>query len=120
MRFIALFRPDELAQPTQQQIEQMHEFIKEAVGAGVLLATEGFGPSTQADVKIRRRKGKFSVTDGPFTESKEIIGGFALMQVKSREEVIHWTRRFLEIAEDGEAEVRQLFDMSPIQMATGK
>ena len=110
MRFIALFRPDELAQPTQQQIEQMHEFIKEAVGAGVLLATEGFGPSTQADVKIRRRKGKFSVTDGPFTESKEWIAGFAILDAPDLDTAIELAAKN-PMAYEGRIELRPIHSM---------
>jgi hypothetical protein len=98
----------------------MGKFIREAVSKGVLIATEGFGPSTKDDVRMRLKQGKISVTDGPFAESKEAIGGFAVMQVKSKEEILEWTRRFLAIAGDGEAEVRQLVDMSPIEMSTGK
>ena len=54
------------------------------------------------------RNGKVTVTDGPFTETKEVIGGFALIDVKSKDEAIEWTRRFLDVAGDGESEVRQL------------
>jgi hypothetical protein len=120
MRFISIYRPDtELCgasprTPSPQQIEEMGKFINEALAAGVLVATEGFGPSQPADVKIRLSQGTYTTTDGPFSEAKEVIGGFAIMQVKSREEVVEWTRRFLAIAGDGEAEVRQLFEMSPI------
>ena len=117
MRFIAIYRPEERVPPTPEMMTEMGRYIEEAVKAGVLLATEGFGPSTPADARVRRTKGKISVTDGPFTEAKEAIGGFAIMQVKSRQEMLEWTRRFLDIAGDGESEVRQLFDMSPIEMA---
>jgi hypothetical protein len=50
------------------------------------------------------------VTDGPFTETEEVIGGFALFQVKSKEEAIEWTKRFLQLAGDGESEIRQLYE----------
>jgi hypothetical protein len=118
MRFIAIYRPKEkVAPPSPREIEAMGKFIGEALQAGVLLATEGFGESTKADARVRLERGKLSVTDGPFSETKEVIGGFAVMQVKSREEMLDWTKRFLLIAGDGESEVRQLFDLSPIEMA---
>jgi hypothetical protein len=52
------------------------------------------------------------VTDGPFTETKEVVGGFALMQAKTKEEMIEWTKRFLQVAGDGECEIRQLYEPS--------
>ena len=115
MRFIAIYRPEKPAvPPTPADMEKMGEFIRGALRAGVLLTTEGFGPSASSDAKIRLSKGHYSMTDGPFAEAKEVIGGFAIMQVGSREEMLDWTRRFLAIAGDGESEVRQLHDVSPI------
>jgi hypothetical protein len=116
MRFIALYRPAKQTPPSPKMMEEMGAFIQEAVQAGVLLATEGFGPSTPSDVRLTLRDGQFSLTDGPFAESKEAIGGFAIMQLPSREQMLDWTRRFLQIAGEGESEVRQLYDMSPIEM----
>jgi hypothetical protein len=116
MRFIAIYRPTKVTPPSPKQTEEMGAFIQEALQAGVLLATEGFGPSTPSDVKLTLSEGQFSVTDGPFTETKEAIGGFAIMQLPSRQQMLDWTKRFLKIAGDGESEVRQLYDMSPIEM----
>jgi hypothetical protein len=64
--------------------------------------------------------GKFTVTDGPFTESKEVVGGYAIIDVSSKEEAIEWTKRFLEVAGSGESEVREMyeqpaFDVDPTQ-----
>jgi len=115
MRFIAIYKTNELRPPTPAEIEAMGKFIDETVKAGVLLATEGFGPSTSQDAHLRLENGTFTVTDGPFTESKEVIGGFAIMQVKSREEVLEWTRRFLKIAGDGVCEIHPLSEMSPVE-----
>ena len=116
MRFISIYRPasGHNAPPTPEQMQGMGAFMAEAVKAGVLLATEGFGPSTNTDARVRLRGGAFTVTDGPFTESKEVIGGFAMMQCKSREEMLEWTRRFMKIAGDGECEIHQLSDLSPM------
>jgi len=116
MRFLSIFRPSGNAQhpPDPKVFEQMQIFMAEAVRAGVLLHTEGYGPSTPKDIKVRLENGKLTVTDGPFTEAKEIIGGFALMQAKSRDELLAWTRRFLEICGPGECEIHQIADVSPM------
>jgi hypothetical protein len=95
-------------------MQEMGAFMAEAVQAGVLLATEGFGPSSKDDIIARSQGGKLTVTDGPFTEAKEVIGGFAILQVKSREELVLWTRRFLAICGDGECEIHKLSDASPL------
>jgi hypothetical protein len=60
--------------------------------------------------RVRLSAGKFTVTDGPFTEAKEIIGGFALIRVKSKEEAIEYTKNFLKVAGDGETEIRQIWE----------
>ena len=114
MRVIAIYRPKKENPATPEHIEAMGKFIDEAVKAGVLLATEGFGPSTKADARVRLADGQLTVTDGPFAEAKEVIGGFAIMQAETRAELIEWTKRFLLIAGDGESEIRHLHDMSPI------
>jgi hypothetical protein len=120
MRFIAIYRQEKENPMTPEHIEAMGKYIEEAVNAGVLLAADGIGPSTAADARVRLRDGKFVVTDGPFAEAKEQIGGFAIMQADSREEVLEWTRRFLLIAGDGESEVRQLYEMSPVDVVRSK
>ncbi len=118
MRFIALYTPEKLEPPTPEMFAAMGAFIQEATAAGVLLATEGFGPSSPSDCRVRRSKGKVTITDGPFAESKEAIAGFAVMECKTREEMIEWTSRFLAIAGDGLSEIRKLSDMSPIEAST--
>ena len=60
---------------------------------------------------MRQRNGEVTVTDGPFTEAKELIGGFALVEVKSKDEAIEWGRRFLKVAGDGESEIRLLHEV---------
>ena len=89
----------------------MGELIEEMTRAGVLLATEGCQPSAKG-FKVRLSNGKFSVTDGPFTETKELIAGFALIKVESKEDAISWCRRFLQVAGDGESEIRLLHEAS--------
>jgi hypothetical protein len=75
---------------------------------GWLVATEGCLPSAKG-ARIRSTAGKISVTDGPFLETKELIGGFALLEAASKDEAIRLTREFLKIAGDGECELRQIF-----------
>jgi hypothetical protein len=88
---------------------EMGKLIEEMTKAGVLLATEGCMPSSKGAL-VRYAGGKFTVTDGPFTESKELVAGFALFQVKSKEEAVEWTQRFLKVAGEGENEIRQIFE----------
>jgi hypothetical protein len=113
MRYLCLYKPDkkEGVPPSQQEIARMGEFIEEIKKAGVLLATEGCAPSAKG-ARVRLSDGKFSVTDGPFTEAKELVAGFALIQTKTKEEAVEWTKRFLKVAGDGESEVRLVHEMT--------
>ena len=78
--------------------------------AGWLLATEGCLPSSLG-ARVRRSSSKITVTDGPFTESTEVVGGFAIFKVNSKEEAIELARQFLKAVGDGECELRQLYEM---------
>jgi hypothetical protein len=111
MRYLCIYKPSkaEGAPPTQAEIAEMGKLIEEMVRAGVLLATEGCQASSKG-ARVRLDKGKVRVTDGPFTESKELIAGFALIQVASKEEAVAWTKRFLAVAGDGESEIRLLHE----------
>jgi hypothetical protein len=112
MRFLSIYKTAETGvPPTPEKMAEMGKFCEEMAKAGVLLATEGCLPSVTG-ARVRLSGGKVSVTDGPFTESKELIAGFALLQVKSKEEAVELTKRFLELAGDGEAELRQVFEAS--------
>lgn len=96
MRFMAIMYPgpdaEAGAMPTTELLTAMGKFNEEMVKAGVLLAGEGLHPSSKG-ARIRFDSGKAVVRDGPFTEAKEIIGGFWMLQVKSREEAVEWLRR---------------------------
>ena len=108
MRFLAIYRTAETGvPPSPENMAAMGKLIEEMAKAGVLLATEGCLPSSKG-ARVRISGGKFTVTDGPFTETKEVVGGFALFQVKSKEEAIEWTKRFLKLAGDGESEIREI------------
>src|SRR5262249_329558 len=110
MRFLAIYRSKETGIPrSPENIAAMGRLIEEMAKAGVLLATEGCQPSSKG-ARVRITGGKFSVNHGPFTETKEVVGGFALFQVKSKEEAIEWTKRFLQLAGDGESEIREIYE----------
>jgi hypothetical protein len=97
--------------PTRELIEAMGKFVEEVTKAGVLLATDGLKPSSEG-ARVRLSQGKVTVTDGPFTESKELIASYALLEVESMAEAIDWTTRFLEVLGKGECELRPLFEAS--------
>jgi hypothetical protein len=94
--------------PSPELMAEMGKFIEEATKAGVLLATGGLAPVEEA-VKVIRADGKFTVVDGPFTEAKELIGGWALMETRDQDEAVEWTKRFLNLAGDGESTIRQVY-----------
>jgi hypothetical protein len=102
--------------PSKELLTAMGKFNEEMVKAGVLLAGEGLQPSSKG-ARVKLSKGKRTVIDGPFTEAKELIAGFWLIQVKSREEAIEWAKRVpdspdAEPGQEGEIEVRQVFEMT--------
>jgi hypothetical protein len=111
MRFLCLYKPSQAegAPPTQAEMAAMGKLIEDMTKEGVLLSTEGCQPSAKG-ARVRLSSGKITVTDGPFIETKELIGGFAILQAKSTEEAIELTRRFLKVAGDGETEIRQLHE----------
>ena len=109
MRFLSIYKTVETnTPPSLEHMTKMGQLIEESMKAGVLLATEGCLPSASG-ARVRLSNGKITVTDGPFTETKEVIGGFAMLQANSRAEAIELARKFLEVAGDGECEIRQIF-----------
>jgi hypothetical protein len=110
MRFLSIYKTAERpTPPTPEEMAAMAKLIEEGMKAGWLLATEGCLP-TSLGAKVRRSSGKLSVTDGPFTEAKEVVGGFAILKTNSKEEAIDLARKFLEVAGDGECELRQIYE----------
>ena len=87
----------------------MGKLVEEGMKAGWLLATEGCLP-TALGARVRNSSGKLTVTDGPFTEAKEVVGGFAILRANSKEEAIQLAREFLQVAGEGECELRQIFE----------
>ena len=112
MKFLCLYKSakGEGVPPTQQEMDEMGKYIEESMKSGALLATEGCLPSAMG-ARVRRSDGKFGVVDGPFTEAKEVVGGFALIQAPSKEAAIEITKSFMNVAGDGETEIRQVFEM---------
>jgi hypothetical protein len=101
------FDPDaEINPPTPEMMAEMGAFIGEAMQAGVLVATGALQPN---GTRLRLSNGKFTVTDGPFIELKELLAGFAVIQVQSLEEAIEWSKRFRMIVGDGESEIVRVF-----------
>jgi hypothetical protein len=113
MRFLSIYKsgkPEGTA-PTQQEMEEMGKLIQEAMQAGWLESTEGCLPSAKG-ARVRLSEGKITVTDGPFTESKELIGGFAIIRAASKQEAIERCKLFLQKVGGGETELRQLYEQA--------
>ena len=99
--------------PEEKLIADMAAYHEELAKAGALLDASGLHPTSKG-WRIAYRDGKATVVDGPFAETKEIVAGYTLIQAKSREEALEWTKRFPNPAiggKDGEIEVRQLFEL---------
>lgn len=114
MKFVGIWKIDPATAgrgPTQQQMEQMGALIGEMTKAGALLDTGGV-MGGGASFRVRRSGSEVTVTDGPFTESKEVIGGFVLLDADTKDEAERWIRRFVDCAGDGEAELHQLAEYS--------
>ena len=110
MKFLSIYKTAERGVPlTQEEMAKMGKLVEEGFKAGWLLATEGCLPSALG-ARVRSSNGKLSVTDGPFTESKEVVGGFAILRANSKEEAIQLAKDFLQVAGDGECELRQIFE----------
>ena len=112
MRFLSMIRINENSgvQVTEQLMTDMGKLMKEMTREGTLVQTAGLRP-TKEGVRVRQRNGRQSTTDGPFVESKEVIGGFAILEAPSLEQAVELTRRFLRVHGDEwdiECEVRQM------------
>jgi hypothetical protein len=94
--------------PSPELLEKMDEFIEAATKAGVLVATGTFGPVAEA-TKVVCTNGEFTVLDGPFTEAKELVGGWGLLEVRDKDEAIEWTKRVQAIVGYGETTLRQVY-----------
>jgi hypothetical protein len=113
MRFMMLVKASKEFEagvlPDEKMLSEMARYTEELVNAGALLACERLQPSSKG-VRVRYSKGKFTVTDGPFAETKELVAGICLIHAKSREEAIEWARRVP--FQEGEIELRPLFELT--------
>ncbi|MFL5499600.1 MAG: YciI family protein [Gemmatimonadaceae bacterium] len=114
MRFMTIYKPGEesTTPPTQEHMEAMGKFIQELAQSGILIQTDGLVHSSKGARVRLNTDGSFKVVDGPFTEAKEIIGGYAIINVKSKGEAIELTKKFLKVAGGGESEVREMHDQA--------
>lgn len=111
MKFLSIYMHAERnTPPTQEEMASMGKLVEEGFNSGWLLATEGCLPSALG-ARVRRSDHKLTVTDGPFTESKELVGGFAILKTNSKGEAIELARKFLAVAGEGECELRQLYEV---------
>lgn len=110
MKFLMTYaaRPD-AGPPTAEQMARIGAYSERMAKAGVLLMTGGLVRPSRG-VQLRCERGKVSVTDGPFAESKELIDGFALVKVGSRDEAVKLATEFMQMAGDGTGEILQVFD----------
>jgi hypothetical protein len=116
MRFLVIRKADKATEagvpPTEELLAAMGRYNEEMVKAGVMLSGDGLQPSSKG-ARVKFSGGKPRVIDGPFTESKELIAGFSILQVDSKEEAIEWVKRWPVIDGDGEVEIeiRRLFEL---------
>ena len=117
MRFMIIVKANKDTEagvmPEEKLMADMAAYHEELTRAGVLLDANGLQPTSKG-ARIRYSGGKRSVIDGPFAETKELIAGYTLIQVKSRDEAMEWARRFpapFGEGQDGEIEIRQLFEL---------
>ncbi|MEU9101867.1 YciI family protein [Streptomyces sp. NPDC048361] len=113
-RYLTMVRIDENnapeGGPSPELMQRMGDLIEEMTKAGVLLDTAGLTPTAEG-TRVRWNGGELTVTDGPFTESKEVVGGYAIIQAKDKAEALEWAKRFLQVHEaewDVTSEVREI------------
>ena len=114
MRFMTIYRPgyESTNPPTQEEMAAMGKLIEDLAKSGKLIATDGLQHSSKGARVSLNADGSFKITDGPFTEAKEIIGGFAIINANSKEEAIELTKTFLRVAGGGESEIRLMHDQA--------
>lgn len=115
MKIMGMLRADasseagEMGSP--ELFEAMGKFMEEATAAGVILGGDGLKPSSEGK-RVSLKDGQFNVVDGPFTESKELIASYAVLQVDNWDQALYWVRRFLEVGGGGECELRPVYEYS--------
>ncbi|HZD77208.1 MAG TPA: YciI family protein, partial [Acidobacteriaceae bacterium] len=116
MRFLSFYTPaPSQTPPSREYMEEMNKLIEASMKSGELVATGGLTPLQQG-ARVNYAAGKATITDGPFIESTEIIGGFALLELPSKEAAIESAKNFLKVAGEGHVTIRPLMD--PAQTCT--
>lgn len=113
MRFLVLYKPAKYGSgpPSPEYMERMNQLIEESQKSGELLMTGGLRLSGK---QVRMNgSGDYAVTDGPFTEAKELVGGFAILELPSMEAALESSKRFLKVAGEGECEIREMMTDPP-------
>jgi hypothetical protein len=115
MRFLIIRKADALSEgedlPSEQLFADMGDYMEEMVKAGVLLSGDGLMPSRKG-ARVKFHGGQPTVTDGPFAETKELVAGFSIIKVASKEEAIAWVKKWPQLDGDGEVEIeiRQIYE----------
>jgi len=111
MRFLSIYMcPERNTPPTAEEMCTMGKLVEDWMKTGKLLSTEGCMPASLG-ARVRIDDGKYSVSDGPFAESKEVVGGFAILDAPSKEVAVGYVKEFLSVVGKGWCELRQLYDM---------
>lgn len=125
-RFLSIYKTVERsAPPSPEEMAKMGKLVEDGFKSGFLVATEGCLP-TALGARVRLAQGKVTVTDGPFTEAKEVVAGFAILNANSKEDAVQLAKDFLQVCGEGECEIRQIFEADQgcpslaTEAATGK
>jgi hypothetical protein len=110
MKFLSFYKTAErTTPPSAEEMSRMGKLVEDGFKSGYLVSAEGCLPSALG-ARVRLSNGKTTVIDGPFTESKEVVGGLAIIRANSKQEAVEYVKQFLSIAGDGECELRQLYE----------
>jgi hypothetical protein len=119
MRFMTMVKSSESSgMPPRELMEAIAKLGEEAARAGTMVEMGGLYPTSHG-TRVRVSKGEVRITDGPFTEAKEVVGGYAVYDLRTKAEAVEWTRRFMELhvkhwpGWEGETELRQIFEAPP-------
>ncbi len=118
MPFLSILKSSESQKAPQALMDAMDKFVKESLRNGSVIQTGGLGPSSKG-ARFRVSKGKLTVTDGPFAETKEVLGGYAVLAANSRAEALENARLFMELHQrywpewEGECEIREIVFLAP-------
>lgn len=114
MKFLMTVHPLEGAAnfepPSPERMAALAQFTQEMIASGVVKLTGGLAPASMGGARVRSKDGQFSVLDGPFSEAKEVVVGFAVIEAASLEEALAHCKRFMAVAGDGEGEIQPIFD----------